>query len=76
MQPVTITRWRTSDDKLWENEPEALAHEALLKERAIIVGYAQSVAPENTRNQARIVSTVEKYIAYRTGQSIAHRTVE
>lgn len=73
MQPVTITRWRTSDDQLWDNENDALTHEALLKERAVIVTYAQTVAPDNTRNQARIVSTVEKYIAYRTTQSTAYR---
>lgn len=66
MQSVTIIAWRTSDDQLWDDEKTALRHEALLKERATILAYAQNASPENARNQARIASTIEKYIAFRT----------
>lgn len=68
MQSVTIIAWRTSDDQLWDDEKMALRHEALLKERATIIAYAQHMSPDNARNQARIVSTVEKYISFRTEQ--------
>lgn len=65
MQSVTITKFQTSDGQLWDDENIARTHEALLAERALIVSYAKETAPDNTRNQARIVSTIEKYIAYR-----------
>lgn len=65
MQSVTITKFQTSDGQLWDDESLARTHEALLAERTLIVKYAQEIAPDNTRNQARIISTIEKYIAYR-----------
>lgn len=66
MQSVTLIAWRTSDDQIWDNESDALRHEALIKERPVIAAYAQSTSPDNARNQARIASTIEKYIAFRT----------
>jgi len=65
MQSITLIRFQTSDGSLFESEHEAKAHEALLTERATILNFATSIAPENQRHRSRLVSTLESYIQFR-----------